>query len=319
MLVCPKARYWVPFCSFSIYVSPISDIIAAHGIKYHQYADDTQLYAAIKSSSDTTSISNLELCSCAVRDWFAENGMLLNPDKSEVLLVARKPIAKTFAGGSGISVAGSTIAYSVKLKSLGVTLDQSLSFNQHVQNIVKASNFHIRALRHIRPFLDKSVANTVACSIVSSRLDYCNSVLYGTSATNIRKLQHVQNHLARVVSGAKRRDHITPILQDLHWLPIEYRIRYKVALITHQVLKEQQPQYLAELATRHQPARNLRSSAQNRLAKPLINFSRLGSQSFTSASETVWNSLPNKLKLLNCKTTFKKQLKTVLFNIAYNS
>ena len=137
--------------------------------------------------------------------------MLLNPDNSEILLVARKANASKFANGSGVCVAGSQIAYFVQLKSLGVTLDTDLSFDRHVVNIVKASNFNIRALRHIRPMLNRSVANTVACSIVSTRLDYCNSLLFGTSVKNIQRLQRVQNTLARVVAGTRRRDHRTTL------------------------------------------------------------------------------------------------------------
>ena len=164
------------------------------------------------------------------------NGMLLNPDKSEVMLIASPSIAKTFADGSGVGIAGSQITFSVKLKSLGVTLDKTLSFDEHVKNTVKASNFHIKALRHIRPLLNKSIANSVACSIVTTRLDYCNSLLYRTSKTNLDKLQRIQNTLARVVAGSRKRDHITPVLKDLHWLPVEQRINYKIALITYRIL-----------------------------------------------------------------------------------
>jgi len=140
--------------------------------------------------------------------------MLLNPEKSEVLLVARKAVADKFSNGSGVAVAGSNITFSVKLKSLRVTIDQTLSFDQHVRDVVKASNFHMKALRHIRPVLNRTVANTIAYSIVTTRLDYCNSLLYGTSAANIARLQRVQNNLAWIVTGAKRRDHITPVLRD---------------------------------------------------------------------------------------------------------
>ena len=292
----PQGSVLGPFL-FSVYISPISDIITGHGVQFHQYADDTQLYVKIVSDVDMRS---LEMCTLAVRDWFTENGMLLNPDKSEVLLVASKTNAKKFAKGSGVSVAGSQIAYSVNLKSLGVTIDQSLTFDQHVRNVVKASNFHIRALRHIRPMLDRKVANTIACSIVSTRLDYCNSLLYGTTASNIAKLQRVQNSLARVVAGTKRRDHIKPVLKDLHWLPIEQRVQYKVALITHKVLATAQPQYLADLVTAYKPTRaGMRSETQRRVAIPSGLKSTFGNRTFTRASESVWNSLPERIRTIS--------------------
>ena len=98
-------------------------------------------------------------------EWHASN-----PDKSEVLLVAGRTQALKFASGTGILVAGSQITFAVKLKSLGVTIDQSLSFNQHVQNIVRTSNFHIKGLRHIRPFLDekRQISSPVALLVVVS-------------------------------------------------------------------------------------------------------------------------------------------------------
>ena len=267
-----------------------------------------------KSQSD---IKKLEECTTAVRDWFTENGMLLNPDKSEVLLVARRSNAEKFAGGTGICVAGSQIAYSVKLKSLGVTLDSELSFDQHVNDIVKASNFNIRALRHIRPMLDQTVANTVACSIVSTRLDYCNSLLLGTSTKNIQKLQRVQNTLARVVSGTRKRDHITPVLRKLHWLPVAQRLEYKVALITHKVLSTQQPQYLNSLISEYRPTRQLRSEGKRQLTKPTGLLSSIGQRTYTRSSERTWNQLPEHIRLSDNIISFKSRLKTFLFQRAF--
>ena len=191
---------------------------------------------------------------------------------------------------TGVRVADSDIAFSVQLKSLGVTLDQNLSFDQHISNIVKSSNYNIRALRHIRPMLDKKVANTVACSIVSTRLDYCNSLLYGTSVKNVQRLQRIQNSLARVVSGTKKRDHIRPVLKDLHWLPVAQRIDYKIALLTHKILSTGQPVYLHSLIYEYKPARPLISEGQRLLSRPSGLRSALAGRSFTRASEGVYGT-----------------------------
>ena len=303
-LGCHRDQYLDHFSSRCI--SPISELIAAHGVQYHQYADDTQLYVAVKSHAD---IKKLEQCTIAVRDWFTTNGMLLNPDKSEALLIARKTNAQQFAGGVGVCVAGSDITFAVQLKSLGVTLDRSLSFDQHVGNIVKSSNYNIRSLRYIRPILDKTVANTIACIIVSTRLDYCNALLYNTSAKNIQRLQRVQNTLARVVAGTKRRDHVRPVLRDLHWLPVTQRIEYKVALVTHKVLSTRQPHYLHSLVTEYNPARHLRSQGQRLLARPSGLTSAMTSRSFTRAAEAVWNSLSETVRKVDSDYGFKKLLK----------
>ena len=108
-----------------------------------------------------------------------------------------------------------------------------------------ASYFHVRALRHIRKYLSVKDAKSIAMAMVSARLDYCNSVLYATSQMNVNKLQRVQNMLARTVVQAPKYDHVTPILAELHWLPLEARIRYKIALMTFNVLTAEQPYYLS--------------------------------------------------------------------------
>jgi len=136
----------------------------------------------------------------------------------------------------------------------------------------------------------------MACSIVSTRLDYCNSLLYGTSASNIQRLQQVQNTFARVVSGTKRREHITPVLRDLHWLPVTQRIQYKVALITHKVLSTSQPPYLHSLVKEYTPTRQLRSEGQRLLTKPTGLASVIASRYFTRCSENVWNKLPEAIR-----------------------
>ena len=116
-----------------------------------------------------------------------------------------------------------------------------LSFDSYVTAVCRACNYHIWALRHIRRLLPDDVSRTLACSIVPTRLDYCNSLLYGSSNGKIAKLQGIQNSLARVVLQAPRLQHAAPLLRSLHWLPIAQRITFNIAVITYKVRKTSTP------------------------------------------------------------------------------
>ena len=127
-----------------------------------------------------------------------------------------------------------------------MTIDSRLTFNKHANNICQSSYFHIRSLRLVRGSMTTDIAKPVASAIVGARLDYCNSLLYGVSAANLYKLQRSQNTLARVVAGTKKRDHITPVLQALHWLPVPFRITYTIAILTYKVKLTRKTEYLSE-------------------------------------------------------------------------
>ena len=157
----------------------------------------------------------------------------------------------------------------------------------------------------------------MASSIVGARLDYCNSVLHGTTISNINKIQRVINTLARVVTGTGKRDHITPVLEKLHWLPVQSRITFKVALITYKTLLSKKPDYLSELLSFQAAPRTLRSSSSNRLHVDVPRTVFTG-RAFRFAAPQIWNSLPNSLTDFSLSLdNFKKQLKAYLFNQAY--
>ncbi|XP_065668193.1 uncharacterized protein LOC136088413 [Hydra vulgaris] len=180
-----------------MFVSPIYHIIAKLSTNHHQYADDTQLYTVINPGID--SINQINVCADAVTKWFLKIGLLLNPNKTgAVLFGSRKQIGK-HKNDSKIVFSGTTLTTINSVKILGVTLDSSLSMDKHINNTIKSCNYHIQALRHIRPCLTKEAANTIACDIVNSQLDYCNSLLSGIYQKNIKKLQRIQNSLSRIV------------------------------------------------------------------------------------------------------------------------
>ena len=160
---------------------------------------------------------------------------------------------------------------------------------------------------------------TVATAVVSSRLDYCNSLLYGMTDCNIHRLQRIQNSLARLVTNSNSRSHITPILAELHWLPVNARIEYKVALLTYKTMTTERPLYLHELLRLYKPVRQLRSSSHCSLhddgAKTVF-----GSRAFCHAAPTVWNSLPccltDEFQTMSL-TVFKRHLKTHFYKKSF--
>ena len=148
-------------------MAPVGDVIKAQGILHHQYADDTQLFFALKAEKIVSEIRKLESCSCAVRRWFLDNDLLLNADKSEVMLVGTTQQLAKVDKQRTVNVSDVALPILSKVKSLGVTLDSQLSFKSHVNAVLRACHYHIWALRHIRHLLTQDVAHTLARSIYS--------------------------------------------------------------------------------------------------------------------------------------------------------
>jgi len=181
-------------------------------------------------------------------------------------------------------------------------IDSRLTFDTHVKAVCKACNYHTWALRH------------AVCSIVGSRLDYCNSVLFGAPKSSIAKLQRAQNMLARVVLNKPRRTYSTELLQSLHWLPVTESIDYKVALLTYKVRHSSTPDSLKNLLSQRVINSSVTLHSSSRLVLHLPRSRPVcGARVFSIAAPTVWNKLPADVQLSNSVTCFKSRLKTFLF------
>src|SRR6218665_2396443 len=205
------------------------------------------------------------MCVEEVTRWFLINGLLLNASKTEAIAFGREQKLVKGSTDSSLKIGVASLAIVDNVKLLGIIFDSTLSMDNQVNAVVKACNFHIRALQHMRSCLTPEAARTISIGLVTSKLDYCNSLLYGTSESNLNKLQRVQNDLARVVLREPWRCHAAPLLQDLHWLPIRSRIKYKVALMTYKACQSKEPSYLYSLLHDYIPTRVLRSSDQHLL------------------------------------------------------
>ena len=185
-----------------------------------------------------------------------------------------------------------------------------MDLKKHISSICRSSFFQIRQLRQIRSSRDKISAIILANSLVHSKIDYCNSLLFDLPDASIMRLQRVQNSLARVVcNSTKRQAHSIDLLKSLHWLPISERIKYKIAVLTFKVLQYGQPSYLADLISFYKPTCSLHFLL---LAVPDIRTA-MGRRSFSYAAPTVWNALPLHLRSCPTVSSFCCKLKTHYF------
>ena len=193
----------------------------------------------------------LKSCLDDVKKWLSANKLKLNPEKTEFIIFGsklREKLNKSFP----VDILGNFLSPAGTVRNLGIWFDSDFSFSRHVQNICKSCFAQIRDLKHLRGYLTHHAALMAVNALVGSRLDCCNSLFRSLSALDLRKLQCVQNSLARIVTNTTKYSHITPVRKTLHWLPIEHRFIFKTASLVYKFPHSGYPKYFVPfLKPRH--------------------------------------------------------------------
>jgi len=227
--------------------------------------------------------------------------------------VSSKQMSHKLTVPHSMIVGDATISFTRAVKNLGPwTLDNHLEMEDHVYAKIRASNFQLRCIASIRQYITADAAATLVSAYILSRLDYCNSLLCNCHNYLMDKLQIVMNNAARLVPCIPRRAHRTPHLVSLHWLPVQYRIRYKIAYLSFQGKQGLSPDYLKKRVSDQERSRSDTRSSSDTFALregPAHSQKILGDKCFSRAAPVVWNSLSLRTRASETRSSFKSALK----------
>ena len=298
---------------FILYTKDLSYIAAKHGLSIHLYADDTQLYIGFQPSDNNSYTEDcIEKCLIDIKEWMLQNYLMLNPDKTDMIMIGSKKRLQTFDGLT-IFQDHEKLESSKVVKSLGVILDPTLSMAQEINQKCSAAYFHLRNIGRIKRCLDEKRRILLVQSFVLTKLDYCNSVLANVPGYLIKKLQMVMNAAVRLIYDVKKRTHITPYIMKAHFLPVKFRIRFKLCLLVYKAMNDMAPDYIKELLVPHVPT--LRGERDVMMLK----IPPKKQKTIHYQMCMYWNGLPQNIRLSSNISQFKKELKTHYFNEAFGN
>ena len=214
--------------------------------EFHFYADDTQLYISFSATDDlelTSSIAEIEECFSDLDKWMSFNKLKLNKDRTELLYLYSKHIPQQSL--PPLRFGSDIIQPSPCSRNIGVVFDSTISMLPRVNSVCKHAFYYLRNISHMGKLLSNKTIETLVHAFVTSKLDHCNSLLHNVPKYVIKKLQSAKNAAARLITSSRKHNHVTPILFDLHWLPVSERIEFKIILHTYKALHQQSPIYIS--------------------------------------------------------------------------
>ena len=265
----------------------------------------------------------MQSCIRDVKALATANMLKLNDNKAELMLFTSKRTKHLHSLPTSITIGNAQIPFKKSVKNLGLTLDCHLTMNAHVSNIARTCYFELRRLTSIRRFLTNTATATLVSAFVLSRIDQTAvsySLLFGSTHDVTSHLQRIQNYAARVIMRLPMSSSITIHLESLHWLPVKVRSTYKISCLCYHCHSSTAPSYVTGML--HRKPLHTRNTCSSSYTMPLLNrpahsMATLGDRSFSFASSSVWNSIPNDVRCAPSLSSFKSRLKTYLFRSAY--
>ena len=308
---------------FSLYVREVECVAQLHNFKIHMYADDIQCYFGFASDTPMTLIVKKIQCFVSdLKSWMNANFLLLNEQKTNfVEFVPSRNVNRVISAINFFET--EPLSPCVSIKTLGMLFDNKLNLSDHLNKVVSICYSNLRNLGKIASKLSVKLKIQLVHSMILCHLDYCNALFYGLLDCMLRRLTKVLYAAVRFIFSFKysqRRYHMLPFLKKLHFLPIKYRINFKIALLVFKCLKHCAPGYLQELIVLHKPsaAYDFRRNCDLLLLEKTSQLNYNKSESiFSHASVTVWNDLPLDIRESSSISSFKTKLKTHYFNMAF--
>jgi hypothetical protein len=305
---------------YNIYASTLQEHILPFHVNLMGYADDHAAYDSFASASrqqEDSCMQNIQGCLEEVRSWMSLNRLKMNDSKTEsILFGSNKQLEKITT--KSVKVAEEEINTAPSIKYLGVELDENLNFKRFVKTKCKKASYNLKNIKGIRPYLSKKSTEQLVNSLVTSHLDYANSLLAGLPNATVKPLQRIQNQAAKTVLQRSRDSSSTMARFELHWLPISERVKFKSLCIAHKCINGNAPTYLSEVfVPQAKGVYNMRGNKENVYTIPRMKYKTFGDRSFSVCGPREWNILPCTIRDIKDFNTFKKKLKTHLFREAY--
>ena len=293
---------------FSVYVNDLPSV--PRKCTTECYVDDTKLQISFKLQDCSNAVIDLNDDLLLIRNWCFDNLLLLNPDKTKLMVFGSRQLTSKLPDFR-ITLLGKELVPVSSAKDLGVILDPNITFDDHILKTVSSCTSSLAQISRVKHVFKRDTLVTIINTLVFSKLFYCSSVWSNSSGKNICKLQLVQNFAARIITGTRKFDHITPALKDLRWLPIKQHLYLRDAVLAFKCMTGCAPRYLSDqFTTRNKITKRATRNCQL-LNIPLFK-SASGQRTFHYRTVNIWNNLTSNLKTLKTISSFKFHLKSKL-------